>query len=77
MQFYTFRSPTGHSAITIDRSGANLPCEAGPWVYVRDLWLDEGLSSPPGMPVIEALSVLDRVGYYMVPPGAELDNDSA
>ncbi len=77
MQFYTFRSPSGASAITVDPTGANLPPGAGAWVYVRDLRLVEGLSSPPGMPVIEALSELDRAGYYMVPPRAELDSDSA
>lgn len=74
MQFFVFRSFNGSSAISTDEAGANLPFELAPWVFTRNLEIDEGLEPPIELMVPEVLRILDRQGFYIVPPDIEMED---
>lgn len=73
MQFFVFRAHAGEVALASDKSGAGLPAAMAPWTYIRVLELDEGIDPPSGFKVVEALQLLDRDGYYLVPPTVEME----
>ena len=77
MLFFVYKSILGGEALTIDWSGANLPSDLGPWGFVKDLDFDEGVEPPAGLPVEEALKLLDEDGYYLVPPMIEIEAGDA
>ncbi len=72
MQFFIHRSERGDSALTPDAAGADLPPSLAPWSFIGELDLEEGVASPSGLNVIEALLVLDRTSYYLVPSSVDL-----
>ena len=77
MQFFIHRSERGDSALTPDAAGANLPPCFAPWTLIGELDFEEGVAPPSGLNVIEALRILDRDSYYIVPPKIDLEADEA